>query len=235
MRRSLILVLAAILLVSTVTYAKGEVTLKTKKDSLSYALGAQIGGDFLKNSIEVDPAIFTNAFKDALDKKKSVLTEEDIQNVIMAFQQELQEKMMKAKEESSAKNKEMGEKFLAENSKKDGVKVTSSGLQYKVLKEGTGKTPTTADKVKVNYEGTLIDGTIFDSSFQRNQPIEFPVTGVIPGWTEGLQLMKEGAEYMLYIPSQLAYGDRGAGETIGPGATLIFKVQLLEVTPNTTK
>ncbi|OGU59227.1 MAG: hypothetical protein A2X64_01670 [Ignavibacteria bacterium GWF2_33_9] len=232
MRRSILIVVAAVLLLSTVTYAQSGTTLKTKKDSLSYALGAQIGKDFLRNNMEIDPAVFDAAFRNSFSGKDLLMNEEAIQNVIMAFQQELQEKMMKEKEESMSKNVELGEKFLKENATKPGVKVTASGLQYKVMKEGTGKTPSISDKVKVHYEGTLIDGTIFDSSFERNQPIEFPVTGVIKGWTEGLQLMKEGGEFMLYIPADLAYGDRGAGEQIGPGSTIIFKVQLIAVTPN---
>ncbi len=125
--------------------------------------------------------------------------------------------------------KEKGEAYLAENAKKEGVKTTPSGLQYKVIKEGTGKQPTTSSTVKVHYRGTLINGTEFDSSYKRNEPIDFGVTQVIKGWTEGLQLMKEGAKYQLFIPSNLAYGPRGAGGVIGPDETLIFEVELLEV------
>ncbi len=125
--------------------------------------------------------------------------------------------------------REKGEAFLTENAKKEGVKATASGLQYKVVKEGTGKQPTAANTVKVHYRGTLIDGKEFDSSYKRNEPIEFPLNGVIKGWTEGLQLMKEGSKYQLFIPSSLAYGKRGAGDLIGPDETLIFEVELLEV------
>jgi hypothetical protein len=130
---------------------------------------------------------------------------------------------------SAQLGKEKGEAFLAENAKKEGVKTTPSGLQYKVVKEGTGAQPNASNTVKVHYRGTLIDGKEFDSSYKRNEPIEFPLNGVIPGWTEGLQLMKEGAKYMLYIPSKLAYGARGAGDLIGPDETLIFEVELLKV------
>jgi FKBP-type peptidyl-prolyl cis-trans isomerase FklB len=144
---------------------------------------------------------------------------------MMAFQKEVMAKQA----EVAKKNKAEGEAFLAENKKKEGVKTTASGLQYKVIKPGKGKKPKSSDTVTVNYRGTLIDGTEFDSSYKRGQPATFQVSGVIPGWTEGLQLMEEGAKWQLFIPSNLAYGERGAGGVIGPNATLIFEVELLSI------
>jgi len=141
----------------------------------------------------------------------------------------MMEKQIAASKEAAEKNKAEGEKFLEENKKKDGVKTTASGLQYKVIKEGSGASPKETDTVVTNYRGTLIDGTEFDSSYKRNEPASFPVNRVIKGWTEALQLMKPGAKYQLFIPSSLAYGERGAGQTIGPTATLIFDVELLSI------
>jgi FKBP-type peptidyl-prolyl cis-trans isomerase FklB len=148
---------------------------------------------------------------------------------VQAFQKDLQAKLMAEMEVLAAKNKADGEAFLAENAKQEGVVVTSSGLQYKVLEPGEGDAPTPADTVTVNYRGTLVDGTQFDSSYDRGQPATFPVQGVIPGWTEALQLMKPGSKYQLAIPAELAYGERGAGQTIGPNSTLLFDVELISV------
>ena len=147
----------------------------------------------------------------------------------MAFQKEMVAKQEQVNKEAGAKNAAAGQKFLADNKTKEGVKTTASGLQYKVMKEGSGATPKTTDTVTVNYRGTLIDGTEFDSSYKRNEPISFPVTGVIPGWTEALQLMKVGSKYQVFIPANLAYGAQGAGQVIGPNSTLIFDVELLGV------
>jgi FKBP-type peptidyl-prolyl cis-trans isomerase FklB len=138
-------------------------------------------------------------------------------------------KRMKGQQEGLTKNKAEGEKFLADNKKKEGIKTTASGLQYKVIKDGTGKTPKATDTVSTHYRGTLISGKEFDSSYKRGEPAEFPVNGVIKGWTEALQLMKEGAKWQLFIPSELAYGERGAGQDIGPNSTLIFDIELLSV------
>ena len=156
---------------------------------------------------------------------KSALSREEMMETISAFQKELMAKM-EAKQKNAEKD---GKAFLEANGKKEGVKTTASGLQYKVIKSGKGKSPKASDKVKVHYHGTLIDGTVFDSSVERNDPITFPVNGVIPGWVEGLQLMKEGDKFQFVIPSNLAYGEQGAGGKIGPNSTLIFDVELISV------
>ena len=159
------------------------------------------------------------------------MSKEEREKTLQAFQKEMMEKQIAASKEAGAKNQAEGEKFLAENKKKEGVKTTVSGLQYKVLKEGAGPSPKETDTVVTNYRGTLIDGTEFDSSYKRNEPATFQVNRVIKGWLEPLQLMKPGAKYQLVIPSSLAYGERGAGQLIGPNATLIFEVELLSIKP----
>ncbi len=213
-----------------------SVELKTPKDKISYAIGMDIGKNFKRQSIEIEPVVVARGMTDALAGTPPMLTEEQIKETMMAFQQEMMAKQQtqagqKQEEASGAgkKNAEDGEKFLAENVKKEGVKTTESGLQYTVVSPGKGKTPKATDTVKVHYKGPLIDGTVFDSSIDRGEPVEFPVNGVIPGWTEALLLMKEGAKYKLFIPAKLAYGERGAGEKIGPNSTLIFDVELLSV------
>ena len=157
------------------------------------------------------------------------MTDADVKKMLNLYRTEAQAAQKKVQAEQGEKNMSEGPKFLEENKSKEGVVVLPSGLQYKVITEGSGKTPKATDKVKVHYKGTLLNGKEFDSSYKRNQPAEFPVNGVIKGWTEALQLMKEGSKWMLYIPSDLAYGARGAGGDIGPNATLIFEVELLEV------
>ena len=158
-----------------------------------------------------------------------LLTEQEIREITTAFQKEMMAKQEELNKKLGEKNKKEGEVFLAENKKKEGVKTLPSGLQYKVIKAGTGKKPKLTDTVTTNYRGTLIDGTEFDSSYRRGQPASFPVNGVIPGWTEALQLMEEGAKWQLFVPPNLAYGDRGAGRQIGPNATLIFEVELISI------
>jgi FKBP-type peptidyl-prolyl cis-trans isomerase len=244
MRKSIVMMLAVMVLFTSASLAEkkakpadktgataAKVELKTKMDTLSYAFGAQFGSDFMQNDININPDFFYAGLKDALAKGNKNLTDEQIQKAILDFNQEMRTKQLEKQNETGKANKEAAEKFFAENSKKPEVKTTASGLQYTITKEGTGKAPTATDVVKVHYTGKLLDGTIFDSSIQRGEPIEFPLNGVIPGWTEGLQLMKEGGEAMLYIPSNLGYGDRGAGGVIGPNAALIFEVKLLEVKP----
>jgi FKBP-type peptidyl-prolyl cis-trans isomerase FklB len=167
--------------------------------------------------------------KDSYGGGKTILTEDQARQALEDFQKTLMAKQAETMKILSEKNKADGEKFLAENAKKEGVKVLPSGLQYKEITPGTGKSPKTADTVTTHYKGTLIDGTEFDSSYKRGQPATFPVSGVIPGWTEALQLMKEGAKWQLFVPPDLAYGERGAGQVIGPNATLIFEVELLAV------
>ena len=203
--------------------------LKTQKDSVSYAIGAQIGQNFKTQSVEVDPSVLAAAINDVASGKKLLLTEEQSQAIMMAYQTQLMAKQEEKRKADGEKQKEAGQKFLAENKSKAGVQTTATGLQYKVIKMGTGPKPLATDKVKCHYKGTLIDGKQFDSSIDRGEPAVFPVTGVIPGWTEVLQLMPVGSKWQVFIPSELGYAERGAGEDIGPNATLIFEIELISI------
>jgi FKBP-type peptidyl-prolyl cis-trans isomerase FklB len=200
--------------------------LKDLKDKVSYSIGLNIGFNFKKQGVDLNPDALLAGVKDSLANKPA-LTENEVRDTMTAFSKELSDKQKQAGD----KNKADGEKFLADNKKKDGVKTTASGLEYKVIKEGSGPSPTATDTVTVNYRGTLIDGTEFDSSYKRGEPATFPVGGVIKGWTEALQMMKKGAKYQLWIPSNLAYGPNGAGGEIGPNSTLIFEVELVDIKP----
>lgn len=207
------------------------------KEKLSYAMGMQIGSSIKREGIDVDGAFLSAAVRDAVAGGKTQMTNEEMISTLTAFSKEMQAKqqvkqqaLMAKQQESAGPNKAEGEKFLAANKTKPDVKTTATGLQYKVLKEGTGPVPKATDTVTVNYRGTLINGTEFDSSYKRNEPATFPVNGVIPGWTEALQLMKVGAKYQLFIPSALAYAERGTPDgSIAPNSTLIFEVELLGV------
>ena len=220
----MIIILAFLFLVSQVN-AQENLVLKNQKDKMSYIIGMDIGNNLKKQSIDVEPNILAKGVKDALTGGKPLLTEQEIRETMTAFQNE-----MRVKQEVVArKNKEQGDSFLAENKKKEGVKTLQSGLQYKVIKVGVGKKPKLNDYVTTHYRGTLIDGTEFDSSYKRGQPATFQVSGVIPGWTEALQLMETGAKWELFIPPNLAYGERGSGGVIGPNATLIFEIELISI------
>ncbi len=192
----------------------------------SYAVGQTIGGNIKSQPLKLDLVALVGGLKDAVEGKPSKLTPEQIKDAMMKLQQQAMGKMS----ESAEKNKKEGDAFLETNKKKDGWKVTASGLQYKVDKEGSGTSPKDGDTVKVHYTGTFISGEKFDSSRDKNEPIEFPVNGVIPGWTEALKIMKPGARYQLAIPAELAYGPQGKGQ-IAPNSTLLFDVELLEVKP----
>jgi FKBP-type peptidyl-prolyl cis-trans isomerase FklB len=228
MKLQLIAALGILFLVSQVS-AEENLVLKNQKDKVSYIIGMEIGKNFKKQSIDIDPDILTKGIKDAISGGKPLLTEQEIQENMVTFQKEMMAKQEELAKKLGENNKKEGEAFLAENKKKDGVKTLPSGLQYKVTKAGTGKKPKLTDTVTTQYRGTLIDGTEFDSSYRRGQPVSFPVTGVIPGWTEALQLMEEGAKWQLFIPPNLAYGERGAGRDIGPNATLIFEIELVSI------
>jgi FKBP-type peptidyl-prolyl cis-trans isomerase FklB len=206
-----------------------EVKLDTPKSRISYTIGVNIGQDFKTQNMDIDTDLLLMGLKDSLTGKESRLTDEEMASEIQAFQEKMQAKMVAEMEVATAKNQAAGEAFLAENAKKDGVVVTESGLQYKVLEPGEGDSPAAADVATVHYRGTLIDGKQFDSSYDRGQPATFPVGGVIAGWTEALQLMKPGSKWQLVIPAGLAYGERGAGQDIGPNATLMFDVELISV------
>lgn len=208
---------------------QAAVKMESLQDKVSYGIGLRIGRDFKTQNVELNPDLLLKGIEDGLAGTEPLLNDEQIRETMVAFQQEMMTREKKRLEEATVKNAEAGKKYLEENAKKDGVVTLPSGLQYKILTEGTGKQPTASDIVKVHYRGTLVDGTEFDSSYSRNEPAEFPVGGVIPGWTEALQLMKEGSKWQLVLPPTLAYGDRGAGPSIGPNATLVFEVELLEV------
>lgn len=201
------------------------VDLDDDKKRFSYIVGLQIGQQLKNDDIELDEEAFLAAIKDVADGKQPRLSQSEIRGALQRVQQQRAADAQQAAE----RNRREGEKFLTENSKKAGIKELPSGLQYKVVKEGTGGKPKATDTVVVHYRGTLIDGTEFDSSFSRGQPATFPVNGVIEGWQEALQLMKEGGEWQIYIPADLAYGSRGAGAQIGPDTTLIFDVELLDI------
>ena len=203
--------------------------LKTDKEKLSYAIGMNIGQSMKKDSLDIDPAILSRAIKDAVTGSKPAMTEEEARTIVTAFRTEMVKKQQAEAQKAGEVNKQAGDKFLAENKTKDGVVTLPSGLQYKVIKQGDGPKPTASDTVVTNYRGTLIDGKEFDSSYKRGQPATFPVGQVIKGWTEALQLMPVGSKWQLYIPSSLAYGDRGAGGDIGPNSTLIFDIELLSI------
>ena len=199
-------------------------------DKLSYALGLGIGRQLSQmGANDLNVADFAQAVKDMIDGKEPQVPTAEAQQIVEDFFRRQEEKQRAEAAEKYKGAKSEGEKYLSENAKKEGVTTLPSGLQYQVLKEGNGKSPKATDKVVCHYEGMLVDGTMFDSSIQRGEPATFPLNGVIAGWTEGLQLMKEGAKYRFFIPYQLGYGERGAGASIPPFATLVFDVELIEV------
>lgn len=224
LKKSLLPVLAAAFMVASCNAQnkKTEIKMSSTIDSVSYGLGVAIGNN-LKNSgfdsIKVET--LSQALKDVFDGK-ATMKQEDADKVIQGY-------MMTKEKAKGEENMKKGKAFLEENKKKEGVKTTASGLQYIVMKEGTGAKPTLNDKVTTHYHGTLMDGTVFDSSVERGQPASFPVSGVIPGWTEALQMMSVGSKYKLFVPSELAYGERGAGGKIGPNSVLIFEVELISI------
>lgn len=214
--------------------AQEKVQLKDSKDKVSYSIGLDIGATLKRQGIDISLDTMVAGMKDSLSGAKPQMTEDQIKETMTAFSKEMVDKQAAATKEAAQKNAAAGEKFLAENKSKPGVKTTASGLQYKVLKEGNGPIPKASDTVVTNYRGTLTNGTEFDSSYKRNEPATFPVAGVIKGWTEALQLMKVGSKYQLFVPASLAYGERGAGQDIGPNETLIFEVELLKIQPPAT-
>lgn len=211
--------------------------LKTEKDKLSYALGLDIGRTLKMRQMDVDPDIMAQAVKDVLADGATLLTQDQARQVYTDWQAKQREVMQKQRDEQGLKNKEEGEKFLAENAKKEGITTTPSGLQYKVITKGEGPIPKEGDKVEAHYAGRLIDGTEFDSSIKRDRPFTFEVKsgrgGVIDGWVEAIKLMPVGSKWEIYVPSELAYKDRGAGQAIGPNAVLIFEIELLGIKEST--
>jgi len=227
--KRLILIVSAYLLAFPLFGQEKSPQFKAQRDKVSYAIGMQIGFNLARQKVDINPDVLNAGMKDAIAGKPQ-LTPDQVKDVMAQFEKDMEQKQKQLGE----KNKTDGAKFLEDNKKKPGVKTTASGLQYKVEKEGTGSQPKATDMVTVNYRGTLIDGTEFDSSYKRGQPATFPVNGVIKGWTEALQLMKQGSKYQLVIPSNLAYGERAMGPDIGPNATLIFEVELQDVKPPPT-
>jgi len=220
---------------STPAAAKGPqvLTLKTQKDKVSYAIGMNIGQSMKKDSLDIDPAIVERGLKDALAGTKPLMTEEETKTVMTEFRSEMMKKQQAEAQHAGDANKQAGQQFLAANKTKEGVVTLPSGLQYKILKEGTGPKPTATDTVVCNYRGTLIDGTEFDSSYKGGEPASFGVGQVIKGWTEALQIMPVGSKWQLFIPSELAYGERSPGAGIGPNSTLIFELDLLSIKDKT--
>jgi FKBP-type peptidyl-prolyl cis-trans isomerase len=227
--RNLLLALVAFVIVGVTACNGGsisgnDVKIKSQSDSVAYALGHSIGGNLKNQFPDVSSELVAQAIIEAFEGKENKLFKEP-----QAADQFIRTYLRAAADRKALENKAKGEKFLAENAKKSGVKVTASGLQYEVIKEGTGPKPAAENTVKVHYHGTTIDGEVFDSSVERGEPATFPLNGVIKGWTEGVQLMSVGSKYKFYIPAELAYGAKPAGPKIGANSTLIFEVELLEI------
>jgi FKBP-type peptidyl-prolyl cis-trans isomerase FklB len=223
-------VVFGLVMVTNTVLAAETSELKTPKEKVSYAIGMEMGNSLKKNGVDVNPDLLTKAIKDVLTGQKTQLTDQEAGSMLTDLQKEMQGKRQESMKVLGEKNKTEGEAFLAENMKKEGVKSLPSGLQYKVITEGKGKSPSATDTVTVQYTGRLVDGTEFDSSYKRGQAATFALNGVIKGWTEALQLMKEGSKWQIYLPSNLAYGETGtAGGPIGPNAALIFDVELVSL------
>jgi FKBP-type peptidyl-prolyl cis-trans isomerase FklB len=208
---------------------KAQAPQMTDKEKLSYTLGVNTGKNIKQQAIDIDPDQFSKGMKDALSGAKPALTDEEMLQSIMALQKDMQEKQAAKMKGLAEENKKKGEAFLAENKNKEGVKTLPSGLQYKIIKNGKGKSPKITDTVTANYKGTSIDGTEFDSSYKRGEPAKFPLKGVIPGWIEALKMMKVGSQWQIFVPANLGYGERGASPVIGPNETLIFEIELLKI------
>lgn len=208
----------------------GQPELKTTKQQASYGIGLNIGGQLASEASEIDVDAVVRGIRDAVSKAKPALTEEQIRAALTTFGREMQAKAEAKAKAAGEANTKAGEAFLAANKRKEGVQVTPSGLQFRSLRAGKGASPKATDVVRVHYHGTLIDGTVFDSSVERKEPAEFPVNGVIPGWVEALQKMKVGDKWQLTIPADLAYGEQGTRDgSIGPNSVLVFEVELLEI------
>jgi FKBP-type peptidyl-prolyl cis-trans isomerase len=232
MRRVLVVVAVIAVALATVSCSGGvspKKSVTTFEERSSYAIGRNVGASLKATNMTIDVPAFVAGLLDTLEGRKSLLTEEEMMAVMQEFSQKARDAEMAKREETAAKNLSEGKAFLEANKAKAGITTTASGLQYEVLTQGTGPTPKPTDRVSVNYRGTLIDGTQFDSSYDRGQPAQFQLDAVIPGWTEALQLMPVGSKYKIYVPAELAYGERGAGGQIGPNSALIFEVELLSI------
>jgi FKBP-type peptidyl-prolyl cis-trans isomerase FklB len=227
MKPALILALGVGLLAIQAS-AQEQATLTTQKDKVSYGIGVQVAASLKGQGIDVDPNLLVKGLRDALSGQKLLMSNEELSATMAAFQQEMTQKQAQARAQAAEENKKTGDAFMASNAKKDGVVTLPSGLQYKILQAGQGKKPTEADTVACNYRGTLIDGTEFDKS-EAGNPASFEVKSVIPGFKEALQLMMVGSKWQFFIPPDLAYGERGAGNAIGPNTTIVFEVELVSI------
>ena len=227
--RNVLMVGVGLALLSGPSLAAEAPDLEDEQQKLSYSVGYQVGGDFRRQGLEIDPELVVKGVLDAQAGSDPLMTPEEMRQALTELKQHAAAAAKQQREEQARKNLAEGKAFLAENAKKEGVRTLPSGLQYQVLSEGEGDPPAATDTVTVHYRGTLIDGSEFDSSYVRGQPATFPLARVIPGWTEGLQLMRPGAKYRLFVPAELAYGERGGGAKIGPHSALVFEVELLSV------
>ncbi len=227
-RTKVVTVVVAVFMAGMV-YGADDQILRTEKEKTSYAIGAQTGADMRHFGVEVDPDVVARGFRDAYSGKKLLLNDQQMSETLAGVSKIIAAKSPELMKQDAERNRQEGEAFLAQNSRKDGVRTLPSGLQYRVMRAGTGRTPKLTDTVSVNYRGTFIDGTEFDSSYRRGQPFVFQVNKMIKGWVEALQMMSVGAKWQLFIPSRLAYGEQGAPPAIGPNATLIYEVELLSI------
>ncbi len=219
----------AFLLITNVAQAADDQTPRTEKEKTSYAVGAQTGADMRQFGIDVDPDLVARGFRDAYSGKKLLLSDQQMSETVGNINRMISAKGSEMMKQDAERNRQQGDAFLAQNGRKEGVKSLPGGLQYKVLKMGTGRTPRVTDTATVNYRGTFVDGTEFDSSYRRGQPFTFQVNKMIKGWVEALQLMPVGSKWQLFIPPNLAYGEQGAPPAIGPNTTLIYEVELLSI------
>jgi len=227
--RAKAVIVVGVVLAAGVVYGADAQTLKTEKEKTSYAVGVQMGTDMKKYHMDLDPDVVAKGFRDAYTGGKFLLNDRDMSQALADTEKQITAKSAGVMKEEAEKNRQEGEAFLARNRTREGVKTLPDGLQYSVIKAGTGRTPRPTDIVVVNYRGTFIDGSEFDNSYRRGRPFVFPVNRVIRGWTEALQLMKVGSKWQLFIPAQLAYGPHGAPPTIGPNETLIYELELLSI------
>ena len=229
MKRIVIAVLAGGLWACCASAQDAPAALKTQKEKMSYAIGMEMGKGVKAQGLDVDPNVVSQGLKDAVTGGKSLMSDEELKTVITALQDDIKQKQMQAMEAAAVENKKLGEAYLAENGKKEGVVTLPSGLQYKIITAGQGKKPVETDTVMCKYTGTFTDGTEFDSSAEAGKPVPFEIKTVIPGFREALQLMPVGSKWHIVVPSELAYGDRGAGGVIGPNATLVFDLELVSI------
>lgn len=229
MRKKVLIAIPALAMACGLCSAEEQAGITDEDDKVNYTIGYRLGGDFKRQDVKAKPEMLIKGVEDALAGTNPQMSPEEMRNALMSLQQRVAKQQQAQVQQQGTENIKAAEAFLAENATRDGIETLPSGLQYKVLEEGTGKSPQKTDKVTVHYRGTLIDGTEFDSSYSRNKPATFGVDGVISGWTEALQLMQAGDKWQLFIPPKLAYGERGAGKKIPPNSALIFEVDLISI------